>query len=246
MLRLQLSISKVLTFPLHIPHNTNLASEPTPPYSEIGLTDFALILTFPPTPCSELCKADNQIKRANDSEIGPADFAREWNTMTEKVFNSIEALKIAINLERDGYDFYRRIVEMTESTSVKGIFKRLADDEIEHRKLFQSMHDALVNSDEGAEYYDDESIGEYLRRLVDTGVFRDYDGIDALVSSVGKDRDAVKIGIRMEKEAILLFSELMRNTGSTEGKKTFAGLVEVEKEHLEILTDLLRAMAKKK
>jgi len=83
-------------------------------------------------------------------------------------FNAIEALKIALNQEKDGYAYYTAAIKKINDEELKEILQRLANDELEHEKIFTKMLNEVTQNT--TSYFDDDnsSIAQYLASFVKT------------------------------------------------------------------------------
>lgn len=159
-------------------------------------------------------------------------------------FNDAEVLKIAINMEGEGLAFYSSLAKSVKDAKVKEIFSILADEEEDHLDDFKKAYNELTSSQDSSQGYDDYTVDEYIRHLVETGVFTQKDEVKRLTAEIKTDLDALRIGIQAEKDAILFYTEASKNTKNKEGQKTFEFLASEEKKHLKLLADLLRALKK--
>lgn len=159
-------------------------------------------------------------------------------------FNDAEVLKIAINMEGEGLAFYSSLAKSVKDAKVKEIFSILADEEEDHLDDFKKAYNELTSSQDSSQGYDDYTVDEYIRHLVETGVFTQKDEVKRLTAKIKTDLDALRIGIQAEKDAILFYTEASKNTKNKEGQKTFEFLASEEKKHLKLLADLLKALKK--
>ena len=60
-------------------------------------------------------------------------------------FNDAEALKIAINIEEEGLEFYSTMMKNTKDMKVKEVFSKLASDEKEHLARFQKAYNEITS-----------------------------------------------------------------------------------------------------
>ena len=60
------------------------------------------------------------------------------------VFSDIEGLRIAVEMERRGEDFYRRAARVSRTQETVALLNALADDETMHCREFQRLHDIAV------------------------------------------------------------------------------------------------------
>jgi rubrerythrin len=141
-------------------------------------------------------------------------------------FDELEVLKIAMKTEEDGQKYYRSVLKKTTDERVKRTFTRLAEDEVKHFNLFNSMYEEELR----ARKIDPASVDteENLFTYTDSGIFNK----EVEASSV---RNAIINGEEIEMKSILFYQELMKNTAHEGGKKSLAEVIEEEKMHLNIL-----------
>lgn len=160
-----------------------------------------------------------------------------------KYLSDDEALKVAMNLERDGIDFYTKVASLTRDFKTRDVFLGLLEDEKEHYRRFKELHDSL--KDTPLRVLDvDEEVSDYLRALVSTGIF-DIEKVTKDSFKKLSDIDAILIGIQAEKESILFFTEAAKNSENPRGRKAFTTILKEEKKHLIRLNARLRYLKKK-
>jgi len=105
-----------------------------------------------------------------------------------------DLLDIAVNLEKEGADFYEKLSQLAKNKSTRDIFKKFASDELNHVKTFtelkkseESGKDAPYDS-ELKELIDEISHEEVIPLVQDS----DIENIHPLT--------AIKIGIKTEKQ----------------------------------------------
>jgi rubrerythrin len=166
-----------------------------------------------------------------------ANLIREGDKMDIQ-FNSLEILKMAMDVEQQGRDFYQHCVEAHSDQEIKGIFAKLRNDEEEHYTLFKELlaefeeNEDLITKDH---LYDEEVKG-YLASLVNSQVFpTNKEVIERKTNNLA---EAIQVGIRAEKNSLLLYLELV---DVEENKKTIEALEKLileEKKHLTQLKEL--------
>ena len=157
-------------------------------------------------------------------------------------FNDAEALKIAVNIEEEGFEFYSTLVKNARDSKVKEVFSKLASDEKEHLARFQKAYLELTSPISPVQGCEDYTVDLYLKYLIDTGVFTKKGEAKKLAMEIKTDIDASKIGIQAEKDSILYYSEAAKNTKNTFGKMTFEQLANEEKKHLKLLAEQLKLL----
>lgn len=153
-----------------------------------------------------------------------------------KVFNAHDVLQFAVRIEENGEVFYRETASIVVDDDVKGLFTRLADDEMSHKKTFERMLSELVDY-EPAETYDGEYLS-YLKNYIDgKAIFKDHPKIPELAKV--RDRDAaLDYAIQKEADSIMYYEEGKRFAGRkheavidqiiAEERKHFVALVEAK------------------
>ena len=159
-------------------------------------------------------------------------------------FNDAEVLTIAVNMEEEGLAFYSSLAKSVKNAQVKAIFSILADEEKDHLNNFQKVYNEITTPRDSEQGCEDYTVDEYIRHLVETGVFTQKGEVKRLTAEIKTDLDALRIGIQAEKDAILFYSEAAKNTKNKEGQKAFKFLASEEKKHLKLLADLLRVLKK--
>jgi len=157
-------------------------------------------------------------------------------------FNALEIFKIAMNVEKEGKEFYKKCVEVNSEPEVKELFKRLETDEEEHYQYFKELLEEFDKADRSItrDYLYNEQVNNYLKTLVDTKVFpKDETVTDDIARNL---KEALEVGIKAEKNSLLLYNELI---GVEKNEKTIEALkklINEEKEHLVELKNLHETM----
>ncbi|HIJ59586.1 MAG TPA: ferritin family protein [Nitrospirae bacterium] len=60
--------------------------------------------------------------------------------------DELEAFKIAMEMEKEGREFYEKNISLLEKDTEKELFKMLAKEEIEHHKIFSNTYHFLKDS----------------------------------------------------------------------------------------------------
>lgn len=74
-----------------------------------------------------------------------------------QVFDANDILKVAVNIEENGEQFYRYAVGLTEDKETKELFEYLANEEVNHQRTFQDLLSKMPASTPRESYP-----GEYL------------------------------------------------------------------------------------
>ena len=151
-----------------------------------------------------------------------------------------EALKMAMELEEVGRDFYLETAGASKGLEAKEMFKKLADAELDHYNLFKE----LLESSQFQEELYNQDVSDYLRNLVDTVVFNKIDKPFKKWVRGLSEIEALSIGIQAERDSILFYNQAAATTGSAKSKDVFDKLADIEKEHFALLSGQLRIARK--
>ena len=153
-------------------------------------------------------------------------------------FSGSEIIEVAIQIERNGYSFYKTLADSLNDKDIKNLFTHLADEEEKHIKSFESLYDSFKEykpdiADE-KEYYD------YINMLASMNVFTKKEGIDATLSKIKDKKDALDMAIRFEKDSIVFFAEIKGLVRESE-RGAVEDLICEEQRHLRRLFGILKA-----
>lgn len=148
-------------------------------------------------------------------------------------FSDLEGLRIAVEMERRGVEFYRRAARLTKSESIARMLEELAAEEEGHQRDFAKiMEDHCQGRPaEAAVCYSGET-SAYLSAiaadivfpggLMEVGRRGGFDSLSAILTTA----------IDSEKNSILFYTELRDLTGDEAAKNAFGSVVSQEKVHL--------------
>lgn len=149
-------------------------------------------------------------------------------------FNSLEAYKIARKIEKEGIEFYAKLLNQNFDAETNEIIKFLLTEEKSHLKLFEEKLSAeKQNLEDG---FEEESLFEY----VDSRVFYPFNAIADLNEALSNRQKAVRLGIKIENNSIAFYEACLLNTEERNSKKDLRWLIEEENKHLLKLQTLLK------
>jgi len=166
-----------------------------------------------------------------------------------------EALRWALEIEKNGEAFYNAVAAKSADPEVKALFEDLAAQERGHYRAFQKMLEEVKPdpdlSDVGYEY---EEYQTYLQVALDGALFAGPDkGLtlakqalrrgsgQALRRGSGQAQDreaALRAAMGFEKDTLLFFYDL-RDMVSEAEQETISGIIREEKAHLRRLAKML-------
>jgi len=152
-------------------------------------------------------------------------------------FNANEILKMAEQIERNGYKFYTTAAENVADSESKEFLLKLADMESLHEAYFASIRSELSDKEKETTVFDpDGEVDLYLRALADTRIFFEKK-ID--VSSM---EEILKAAITAEKDSIVFYLGMKNTIPERLGREKVDEIIEEEMKHITLLSEKLLAL----
>ncbi len=151
------------------------------------------------------------------------------------IFSASEIVKIGIQIEKNGRDFYNTMAAQSKNSRATDIFKYLAEQEEKHIEVFQGV---LSKTDKyEPQGLDAEQYFSYMNTLSGESVFTREDKGKELAGMVRSDKEAIDIGISAEKDSIV-FYEGMKKIIPFYDQKIVDEIITQEQGHLRQLAEL--------
>jgi rubrerythrin len=152
-----------------------------------------------------------------------------------------EVFSIAIQLEEMGSDFYRAAARNGPSKRVKDMLNLLADQEGEHKMVFEDMA-----TDLGIHLFlDDDSKAispQNMQALVDAGIFPRPEEREAAIASLHSPAQALRFAIQAEKGSITFYEAVAAAREYAHIHQACESIVIQERRHLQILKAEMEAL----
>ena len=149
--------------------------------------------------------------------------------------SKIKAIEIALKNERRERDFYLQQSEKSGDPLGKKMFATMADEEEEHARYLEELHQKLQATGEWP--------GEISVVINETNVPKVLDELTDKVNpgntATADDKEAIRIAIDFENEAYKFYTDLIKRADSADEKKLFGILASLELEHMNSLKDTL-------
>jgi rubrerythrin len=152
-----------------------------------------------------------------------------------ELFRGTEFYNVALGIERNGLAFYEHMFTTVPGDEARAIFHFLADQEREHLRIFQAMHDEAA-AETPVEGYAGE-YGAYIQSLADSHIFFAGGAVETLSRQTRGLQDAIRIGMQAEKDSILLYSEMKKHI-PPDDYAALDNVIGEEKNHLQKLVHL--------
>lgn len=161
--------------------------------------------------------------------------------MTNHAFSDSEGIRIAVEIERRGGDFYRRAAKITKDDAARAFLNELAADEETHMREFSRLCERIDGQGNPA-YGAEESA--YLSAVAADVVFTD--GLRGLArTGLESPRAILEHSIQSEKDSILFYSEMADLTRDEQAQRLFRDIIAQEKMHLSRLQRMLNEQSGK-
>ena len=145
----------------------------------------------------------------------------------------MNVLEFAINMEFDGEKYYNDQAKNTKDTALKTVFLMLAKDEKCHAEVLQKKSSKLL-----FELEPNETLTETKN------LFKGIKHFKSEIKQIPDQLDLYRVALEKEKESIDLYEKLLLEAKDDESKKLFSYLIKQEKDHYEILEELVSQLNK--
>jgi rubrerythrin len=140
-----------------------------------------------------------------------------------------EAIKTAIQLEKDGQAFFEQAARETSNDLGKKMFHKLANDEVRHlqtfKKMFQTIADPQIWKQLMAE-------GSPRKRMP---YFEQKTAQRTPAEKGAGELNALQQALEVERKAITFFKETAEGTDDPEAKRIFETIAEEEEAHYDLI-----------
>lgn len=152
-------------------------------------------------------------------------------------FNANEVLTMAVQIERNGQEFYKKASEAVDDAQVSTLLSDLATWESGHEIIFDSMRSDLEEEEKSSTAIDpDNEASMYLKVMADDHVFKQRTGkpADELVSGKSTE-EIIDLALKFEKDSLLFFLGLERLVSPRLGKDRVYKVIDEEISHINYL-----------
>ncbi len=152
-------------------------------------------------------------------------------------FHANEVAKAAVEIERKGYDFYKKVASQAQNAETKEVFEYLAGEEQKHEAIFSSLLERLGKVDLPA-WATEAEYGQYLESLIMSHSLFSGGLAEKYMSEAGDEDTAIRMAMGFEKDTILFFKEMKELVPESE-KKAVQQCIDEERLHLRRLGAML-------
>ena len=162
-------------------------------------------------------------------------------------FNADEMFKIAVNIEINGANFYRKMSENITDSSIRQKLLDLAAMEEAHEKIFEAMRKDISDRERKTTVFDPQ--GEtalYLKAFADFHVFDDEAEEEFVLSEElseeAKMRKILRAAMNIEWESIAFYAGMKELVPENLGKARINEIIKEEMRHVKLLRDELASL----
>ena len=157
----------------------------------------------------------------------------------QPLFRASEILDMAVRVEHQGADFYKKCAQASTESRVRNLFEFLIDQEFEHAQVFSGMKQGLEDYDLPESYPGE--MRSYLDCFVQDRIFPGSEQTLDPSRAVSDPLKAVDAALEFEKRSILFYSG-MKQVARPSEHETIDRVIGQEHGHIRRLLDLRRTM----
>ena len=121
--------------------------------------------------------------------------------------NCSEIVKFAIQIEKNGRDFYDLASKNVKAEKVRQVFEYISNDEQLHIAVFEGLQSRLYR-DSGLEESFTAEYSQYLKALIEINSFTQSKQGSELARTIRNDKHALELALSLEKDTILFYHEM--------------------------------------
>lgn len=159
----------------------------------------------------------------------------------DKAYGPYEAIMMGVDLEESGRNFYNRVANSCADFSVRDVFRKLAEAEVEHKRVITEE----IETQYAPEWYREEDkrmMLEYIHSVRKQPIFPDPEDAPACDKAASDPKEALDIGIKAEKQSIEYYEFLRDATQDKKGRDVLERLRLEEVKHLEMLENMRKEL----
>jgi rubrerythrin len=140
-----------------------------------------------------------------------------------------EAIQVAIQLEKDGRQFFEKAAEETKNELGKKMFLKLASDEVRHLVTFEKMFKSLADPKTWKELLKETPPRERMPYFSEKAESR------SPVEKGAGEVEALRQALEVERKAIDFFKEVAKQASDPEASRIFEIIAEEEVSHYDLI-----------
>jgi len=159
------------------------------------------------------------------------------------VFHAGQIFDIAIQIERNGSAYYRRVIELTDDPANRRVLERLAAMEDGHEKTFRMLKERALGEQTGAGWFEpNDEVSGYLQAIAGGNIFKAGADAAAMLPKKATMKDVLTFALEREQESILFYSGMKRLVPEAFGSAKIDEIIGQEMGHVALLSRKLAAL----
>ena len=152
----------------------------------------------------------------------------------DNFFSDLEGLRLSMEIETRGREFYRNALEKATKQEHKDLFTLLMTEEVVHLETFTKIFNTIADRKEAhsADYLFDADTSRYLTVLAESHVFPKVAESKSVIAEFTSVQAILQRAMQAEKDSVLLYDEMSRHAKFADSKKVFEMLKAEEQTHV--------------
>ncbi len=157
-------------------------------------------------------------------------------------FNANEVLDMAMQIERNGSEYYRLAAELQQDSDLRHQLNSLSQMEAIHEKLFGRMKTELESAF-AQEFDPDDDAARYLQSLV-RGVVFDRTNPNSVLDGAHTTTEVLTKAIELEKDSIVFYLGIRDLVPERLGRNRIDDIIREEQRHIVQLSERLSTLSR--
>lgn len=154
--------------------------------------------------------------------------------MAGNIFAPDEVLKLTIEIENNGKEFYENIADKVKEEDLKKLLDFLAQEEEKHRKVFEEILENLRETEIVETYFGEYQA--YMKAFSRECIFTQKMFKKKIEEGFENPAELLDFALRIEKDSIILYTEMKQHV--LRNQSALDKVVEEEKKHFIMISEL--------
>ncbi len=150
----------------------------------------------------------------------------------EEAQKALEILQSAMNMEKDGREFYLKAAQNSQSDVARNLFEVLAKEEIVHQEVISEIYEALKSGNQWPDVRITPVHSENTENIFSAALKDPHQR-----KAASDDLEAVGIALQMEEKAFKLYSGRAKESAYPAEEEFYHALAHEEQKHILSLRD---------
>lgn len=153
--------------------------------------------------------------------------------MNNEQAKTIDVLQLAVRMETEGKEFYRKAAEKSSNRLAEDLFQRLSEEEDIHRRRFEQIYEAFRRERNWPAVQPPSDEGQALKSLFGEATR----ALGHKVQVAPSELEAIKVAIDMEVKSYDLYHSRSKEAASPVERRFYEALAGEERGHQLALSD---------